>query len=395
MKSESKPTDAYLFILPWSITSLGGVNQVVENLYGQMETDGRYKPILLVNSWHDRNIRKEKIKGIYHYFFRLRSPFYHPNKIKNLLVFFVEFIGTMKRLNSFLNYNKVSVINPHYCNLFLINISILRCLKLFKGKFILSFHGGDFLNAKNSRGLENYLWRVLLRSSDKIIACSNSLKDDIINFDQRCQDRVISIHNGINNNLQLSFDSECTDLDIATKKYVLNVATLEHKKGQDILLKSFKVIVNDFEDVFLVIIGRPAGVENQLKRLIDSLGLSKKVYLYEGLSHDQVMTFMSNALIFALPSRYEPFGIVVLEAGSFGVPVVASKVGGIQEILSNNQTGILCEPEDVEALAEAMARLLRMPEERERLGTNLRDHVLKNFSWKKTYDNYLNVIEEI
>jgi glycosyltransferase involved in cell wall biosynthesis len=59
-------------------------------------------------------------------------------------------------------------------------------------------------------------------------------------------------------------------------------------------------------------------------------------------------------MIFVLPSRYEPFGIVLLEAGSFGVPVIASRVGGIGEIISHNSTGRLCESEDVGSLADVI-----------------------------------------
>ena len=126
-----------------------------------------------------------------------------------------------------------------------------------------------------------------------------------------------------------------------------------------------------------------------IKQLIKALDLSHKVQLYEGLSHDQVLGIMERAMIFVLPSRREAFGIVILEAGAFGVPVIASNVGGIVEILTHNETGRLCDSEDVNAFAMEMSNLLKEKEERKRLGKNLKKHVIKNFSWNRTYQNYL------
>jgi glycosyltransferase involved in cell wall biosynthesis len=158
------------------------------------------------------------------------------------------------------------------------------------------------------------------------------------------------------------------------------------------LIKAFAKIAPEFKELCLVLIGRPGGAENKITQLIDSLGLSCRVHLYNGLPHDQILTIIKRAMIFVLPSRYEPFGIVILEAGAFGVPVIASNVGGIREILSHNDTGRLCVPEDVDSLADELRNLLTDQEERYRLGGNLRKHILENYSWEKTCTKYIEVI---
>lgn len=386
------PKESYLFILPWSLKYVGGVNQVVENLFSQMKLDGKYTPIIMVNSWDDVKIRKEKINEIDHYFFRLRSPWNASKKMVNFTAFCMELLKTSWRFYKFINLHKITTINVHYCSLFALNISFIKFIRLFKGHLILSFHGKDLLFAKQSQDIEKLLWKILLRSAERIITCSESLKNELALFDKFSFHKIVSVHNGID----ISFLAEVENRQIGSllekKRFILNVATLEYKKGQDILLKAFKKIENEFEDINLIIIGRSGGVEYQIQQLIESLNLSQKVIIYDGLAHKKVLEFMKQTLFFVLPSRYEPFGIVILEAGVFGKPVIASNLGGIPEILSHNVTGILFESEDINALAKEMRNLLNQAEERNRLGKNLREHVLKKFSWKRTYLKYLNAI---
>ena len=392
MCQEVKHKESYLFLLPWSLESVGGVNQVVENLFRQMKLDGKYDPMIMVNSWDDVKIRTKKINGTDHSFFRLRSPWNSSRKLFNFLAFCVETIGRTWKFSKFIKSNKIVVINVHYCSLFALSISLMKWVKIFKGKLVLSFHGADLMAAKESHGVKKMLWKILVSSADKIITCSESLRGELVKFEEACAGKTITVHNGVDTSKFCSYEGFQTDSQLVNKRFILNVATLEHKKGQDVLLRAFKIVVEKFEDVFLVIVGRPGGAEGQIRRLIKSFGLSQRVRLYEGLPHEEVSTLMKKATIFVLPSRYEPFGIVTLEAGAFGVPVIASNVGGIREVLTHDKTGRLCEPDDVDALALELCHLLNNPEERNRLGENLRKHVIENFSWNRSYQKYLDCI---
>lgn len=384
---------SYLFLLPWSLNALGGVNTVVENLFLKMKLDGKYEPIIMVNSWDDLKIRQECINGIDHIFFRLRSPWSSTNNLRNFMVFCFEFVKKSWILIKFLRNRKVAVINVHYCSLYALNIVLLKYFGFYNGLFVLSFHGKDLLNAKFSKGLEIVLWKYILNNADKIVTCSQFLKDELSEFLEISSDKIVVIHNGIDMSTieKLSTNSSC--LCVNENKYILNVATIEHIKAQDVLLKAFIEISEDFPDVSLVIIGRCGGAEQNLKQLIETYGLSQRVRLFGGLSHNQVLAFMERAVIFVLPSRFEAFGIVILEAGAFGVPVIASNVGGIREILTQNETGRLCEPEDIVTLASDLRLLLLDAEERRRLGGNLKKHVINNFSWEKTYKKYCDIVK--
>ena len=90
MLNENRQKESYLFILPWELSSLGGVNQVVENLYRQMEQDGRFNPMIMVNSWGDVRFKKKAVNGIDHFFFRLRSPWDSASKTYNCLAYCLD-----------------------------------------------------------------------------------------------------------------------------------------------------------------------------------------------------------------------------------------------------------------------------------------------------------------
>ena len=385
----SKP--GYLFIVPWSLDYIGGVSQVVENLILQMENDNVYTPILMINSWDDVSVRKEKIKNINHFFFRIRGVYNNKRPIRNLLGFFIFFFSGFYTLHKFLKVHNISVINVHYFGLNALTFSLLKVLRLFKGKLLLSFHGKYHFISPENGVVAKQLWKLLLRTSDSAVTCSEALKKEVATIDEKSIEKIVAIHNGIDTAFLENERNESWFLDkkLEGRKFILNVAAFDHRKGQDILLKAFVKIESLFPEVDLVMVGSPEVALNPLKNLVQDLDLEHRVLLYEGVPHNQIAAFYENATIFALPSRIEPFGIVILEAGIFGLPVVASRVGGIPEIVCHKQTAMLCESEDYDGLAQKLIYLLERSDERERLGKNLKAHVLENFSWDRAYRKYI------
>ena len=393
----SPPLNSYLFVLPWTLECDGGVNQVVENLMNFMERHGDYRPLLMVNSWSDTSIRQQEIKGRHHFFFRLRSLYDAKIPLRNLIAFIIYLPFALLKINKFINSEHVAAINFHFCDLSAFNVSILKILGLFRGKLILSFHGADVIAAIKTKGLEKILYKILLKSADLIVTCSEQLKTEMISLNHKCSNHVMCIHNGID--VGLLANARCSnsiiDSKLRQRGYILNVATYEFKKGQDVLINAFFKISNLFPNIDMVIIGRPAESSHTLKVLIDSLALGHRVWLYENVPHDKILAFFQKAMIFALPSRYEPFGIVILEAGLFSIPVVATKVGGIPEILTHGQTGRLCDADDVEGLAGELTYLLENPDERAKIGQNLHQHVAESFTWEQAYLKYMKCVRGV
>ena len=392
----SGPKGAYLFLLPWSLEGDGGVNQVVANLMNQMARHGDYRPILLVNSWDDSTLREQEIGGCPHFFLRLIDFCDGKKYLKNILKLVAGLPATLKIVAKFLAAENVSVINVHYCGLCALHITILKALGLYRGTFILSFHGSDLASAQQTKGPIRWLWKLLLHSADSIVTCSEHLRSDVVAFDTRMNDKTICVHNGIDGELfKKERDNSFTlGADLRGRSYILNIATFTHGKGQNVLIQAFSEISGRFPNLHLVLVGRPADSSDALKLLIESTGLGHRVRLIESLTHDKVAAFMESAAIFALTSRVEAFGIVILEAGLFSVPVVATRVGGIPEIVTHGVTGRLCDPDDVDGVARELTFLLENPEERTRLGGNLHRHVVTHFTWDHAYHKYVDCVKE-
>ena len=381
------PKPGYLFVLPWELQRIGGVNQVVTNLMGQMETQGQFNPLLMVQSWEDRSIRICKPCDKKFYKFRLRQPWSEYQSLKTFAGFLLEFPTTLLRLRRLVIEENIRVVNLHYPTLGGTSFILMKKLGLFSGAIILSVHGSDLRNAKNSRGITRHLWKTILKNSDWVVSCSENLSQEVLSFCPSAQS--VSILNGINPT-QLLNDMEVDyipDPQLIGIRYILNVAAFESKKGQDTLLRAFKKISEKFPDVFLVMVGQLGPAYNNLMNLIKTLGLNDRVLAFTNMPHGKVASIISKATLFTLPSRAEPFGIVLLEAGFFGLPVVTTKTGGIPEIITHGKNGILVNPDDSEALAREIMNLLENSIFGMKLGENLKRDVMSKFTFERVLNN--------
>ena len=171
------------------------------------------------------------------------------------------------------------------------------------------------------------------------------------------------------------------------------------RKGLDLLVEALPRIVAEFPGVLLLVVGcAPAGEEEyeaKCRARIESLQLGRNVE-FVGFRRD-IDAWMRTFDLFVLPTRSEPFGKVIIEAQAVGCPVVATRVGGIPEIVSHPELGILIPPEDPAALAGAILEVLRDPARREALAEAGCRHARENFSIgamiDKLQDVYADVLE--
>ena len=107
---------------------------------------------------------------------------------------------------------------------------------------------------------------------------------------------------------------------------------------------------------------------------------------------DEKLECYARCDVFALPSDYESFGLVLLEAGAFRKPVVATEVGGVREAIEHGVSGLIVEPGDNKALADAIIRLLGDPDEARRMGESGRYRVATQLTWNHSAEKLLAIV---
>lgn len=169
---------------------------------------------------------------------------------------------------------------------------------------------------------------------------------------------------------------------------ILHVARLVDVKGTQYLLRAFAALARAHAQAQLVIIG-DGPLKRRLRSLARSLGLAERVRFLGARPHADVLAWIRKAAMLVLPSvrtatgRVEGLGMVLLEAGASGVPVVASRQGGIPECVLDGRTGWLVPERDVDALARKMSALLDHPGTRLKMGAQARAHVERHFDLRR------------
>jgi glycosyltransferase involved in cell wall biosynthesis len=162
------------------------------------------------------------------------------------------------------------------------------------------------------------------------------------------------------------------------------VKWLEYKYAADVLVEAFARLGTPAR-AELVIAG-DGPMDAALRQQVADLGLAHRVTFLGRVPHAEVARLMPTFDIFAMPSRWEEFGVSAPEAGASGIPVVATAVGGVAEIIEDGVTGILVPPDDAQALAGALDRLLADPSLRQRMGRSARARIEREFDWERCLD---------
>ncbi len=180
------------------------------------------------------------------------------------------------------------------------------------------------------------------------------------------------------------------------ERVLLYVGVLTPLKAVDVLISAFAGIRDRPLDSRLVLIGR-AEDPAYAKRLSEearALGIASDVQFLGAMPQEDLASHMAGALALVLPSLSEGLGRVVFEAMACGTTVVASRVGGIVELVSDGRTGFLVPPGDVSALAEKLEWVLRHPEKARAMGEEAREFARQFFSAESYVSGYKRLLEQ-
>jgi glycogen(starch) synthase len=170
---------------------------------------------------------------------------------------------------------------------------------------------------------------------------------------------------------------------------LLCLGRLVHEKGFDIALRALALLRERWSHVRMMIVGE--GTERSaLETLSHELGVNERVLFCGGVPNDQVPAMVNQSTLVLLPSRWqEPFGIVCLEAAVMKRVVVASRVGGVPEVVEDGVSGVLVEPENPEVLAHAIASLLEDSVKLRAMGEHASQLAETRFGYRQYLEKHL------
>ena len=384
---------SFVFLVPWDLNGPGGVIEVVKNLYRQVEEDGTYQPAVLVNDWVAKRPKIVTDNGRRTIRFRVSSP--SPgNSLLGFLkwltlspLFFFDFWRLCRR-------ERIAVINVHYPSPGALGPALLRMVGAYRGRLILSFHGLELQGARNAGWIQASVWRFILRHTDAVVAVSRAFGNEAEEF-AGGRAPVVVIHNGVDADVLRAGARRASNplTELNGRDIILTVAKIESRKGVDVLVRSFAELRRTNPRLALVVVGQPGDSSADVHSLTEELGLGDDVFFYDNVPHDEMGAFFEKATVVCMPSRSETFGIVLLEAGVFHRPVVATRIGGIPEVIEDGENGLLVESDDVPGLTEALRRVLDDPKLAARLADRLSQRVDAEFTWKRAYADYRALVD--
>lgn len=362
---------------------------MVRNLASYLDRQGH--PIVFLTPGEGRHVRpKETSSGFPGYEVRLRSPFLAHRPVRSVVAFLVFLPVTIYRLMRLVHRLKIDVMNLHYpVPSFLYFALISRVLGT---PLVISIHGADIV--PRGRRKARYPWglRFLLFSADRIVAPSRSFLRDLTTIFPKLADRGEVIYNGVDIS-ELVGPTVCSPSADSTRS-ILCVAHHNERKGVDVLLRAFARVVEKEPKLTLTLVG-DGPLRAQHEALARDLGLNGSVSFPGRQSRAEVRNLLRRCDLFVLPSRFETFGIVIIEAMACGKPVVASAVGGIPEIIQHGENGILVEPEDPTALGDAIIRVFEDDGLRTKIGRNGLETVRKFFRCQHNGARYERLFENL
>lgn len=220
-----------------------------------------------------------------------------------------------------------------------------------------------------------------LRKSDWIVCCSDYILRKTIESVPEISSRSSTIPNSIK-----EFDLIPQPLSFETP-VLLCLGRLLDFKGFHLAVSAFSSIVTQFPKTRLVIAG-DGPTRPELEQQVSALGLRGMTDFLGWVSPENTAALINKSTIVIMPSRIEPFGLVALETALMARPIVAANVGGLKEVVSHGETGLLVEPEDVSGFAEAVITLLKNPVLAASMGEAARRRAKEVFSFERHVDAY-------
>jgi glycogen(starch) synthase len=358
---------------------VGGIARHCEGLAKALVRDGHDVHVVTLD--FPGSPSYEEMEGVKVY--RTATELGHPNFLTWVLLFnhFLE-----KRMADISRQVEVDVLHVHDWLTAFAGISFKHHLKK---PMVLTVHSTEVgraqgLHNADSFSIDGIEWWAAYEAS-RVVVTSHSMKRENCDHFHLPWDKVDVIPNAIDvTNYNASVDRGAVRARYGVgwgEKMVLCVGRLVPQKGIEYFIRAIPTIAQRYPEAKFIIVGE-GWSRAYLEDAAQSTGHRRKILFTGFISDAEVIALMTSADVLVIPSIYEPFGIVALEGMATGVPVVASQVGGLAEVIEHDRTGIFVYPRNPESIAWGVDRILSNYDHAKWLTQNAREKLHKTYTWE-------------
>jgi len=271
---------------------------------------------------------------------------------------------------------------------------LLRC------PLVMTFHSTEASRSSNSPSTESAMvegleWWGSFEAA-RVIAVSGWMKSEVVSTFRIPSEKVVDIPNAVD---PLKFEG-AADNQAARRRWgvedgdrlITAVGRLTAQKGFDDLIRAYPIIKRSVPASRLLLVG-DGYMRTELEHLAEQLHVKDSTTFAGFISDTELVAALRSSDVVVVPSRFEPFGIIALEAMAAGTPLVVSRVGGLAEIVEDSVDGIEVEPNNPSAIASATVSILSDREFAARLATRGEEKA-KSYSWENVAKRTLGVYQE-
>lgn len=295
-------------------------------------------------------------------------------------------------LKKIISKEKPDLINAHYAS----GYGTLGRLSGFNKK-LLNVWGSDVYDFPNESKLKKRIIEKNLKNYTAIASTSYCMAEETKKYLENKSKEIFITPFGVDTEKFKNLNIEKKENEIT----IGIVKTLTEKYGIEYLLKAIKELENildieNYKKIRLLIYGK-GELKNKLEDLTKELQIEDKVIFKGYISNEDVPKALNEMDIFVVPSILdsESFGVAAVEAMACEIPVIASSVGGLKEVIVDKETGYLVPKKDHKEIAKYLKKLILDKNLRTSLGKNGRKRVLENYDWNSNVDYMIKIYREI
>ena len=263
-------------------------------------------------------------------------------------------------------------------------------------RIIFTAHGWAFNEERSltAKFFILFLHWVTIILSHQTIAVSGKTKESI-SWMPFISQKIKIIHNGIGDfeKMEKVTAKEMLTKDHTEKIIIYSISELHQNKGIDVGIKGISLLPEEIKKKALYCVAGEGEEKENLEKLVKELNLEKQVKLLGFLNNAK--NILSGADIFLFPSRTENLPLAVLEAGLSELPIIATSVGGVPEIIEDMKNGILVHPQNPKEIAEAIMYFLEHPEKQKEFGNEIKKTIVSFFSLEKMLNKTISLYNKL